>query len=248
MRVRADACWLPKAGNSDAEYEDAVWPTRATEVEGPRFQCAVADGASETSFAGLWAALLVRAYCRNQIAGRRANDTLRRLRREWSTGVLARPLAWYAQEKAAMGAYSTLTGLTLIQLPGRRIRWHALAVGDSCLFHLRDGALLAAFPHTRSQDFSSRPQLLGSTGQSPTESVPMLWTGGEARTGDHFFLMTDALGCWFLREWEAGAVLHDLLRSESALDPVSFTPWIERLRCSKAIRNDDVTVLRLEVT
>src|SRR6267378_47866 len=47
---------LPKAGSTQAEYEDAVaWSRR-------RGRFAVADGASASAFARLWAQLLVQAY------------------------------------------------------------------------------------------------------------------------------------------------------------------------------------------
>ena len=48
--------WLPKDGNGPEEYEDAF---RSLPEQG-RF--AVADGATETSFSGIWAAALVAAF------------------------------------------------------------------------------------------------------------------------------------------------------------------------------------------
>ena len=45
-----------KAGNAEADYEDAG----AGDVRRGRF--AIADGASEASFAGLWAKLLVEQF------------------------------------------------------------------------------------------------------------------------------------------------------------------------------------------
>src|SRR5436309_5977268 len=53
MLASATAWWAPKAGNAAHEYEDAF----ALEAAALRF--AVADGASETSFARQWAELLV---------------------------------------------------------------------------------------------------------------------------------------------------------------------------------------------
>ena len=60
---------------------------------------------------------------------------------------------------------------------------------------------------------------------------------------DVFYLMTDAIASWFLRSVEDGA------RPSALLDPVDegedFERWIESLRESGAMRNDDVTVLRV---
>src|SRR4051812_29570559 len=62
LAIRADLLWLPKAGNSVEEYEDA-WATSPDDESSPgQFVCAVTDGATETSFAGLWARLLAEAY------------------------------------------------------------------------------------------------------------------------------------------------------------------------------------------
>src|SRR5205814_2951628 len=53
MQTSATAWWAPKSGNAANEYEDAY----AVKPDSLRF--AVADGASETSFAKQWAELLV---------------------------------------------------------------------------------------------------------------------------------------------------------------------------------------------
>jgi hypothetical protein len=63
----AQAFWLPKAGNSDSEYEDAFFPRRLKRRNGRRLRFAVADGATETSFSGVWARLLVSSFVRRAI-------------------------------------------------------------------------------------------------------------------------------------------------------------------------------------
>ena len=60
MQILVEGFWLPKAGNTEDEYEDALSPKKTQgklERKFPRF--AVADGATESSFSGLWAQLLV---------------------------------------------------------------------------------------------------------------------------------------------------------------------------------------------
>ena len=62
-------------------------------------------------------------------------------------------------------------------------------------------------------------------------------------------MMTDALSLWFLERLEAGE------RPWEELEPIvvatrpveAFASWVEGLRDEKQIRNDDVTVLRIEV-
>src|SRR5262245_58112070 len=111
MRVSAQALWLPKAGNTPEEYEDACWPQEPViDREAARFRCAIADGATETSFSGLWANQLVREYCR-QTSVKQFVGSLPRLRQEWQWQVSAKPLPWYAEEKARSGAFAAFLGL-----------------------------------------------------------------------------------------------------------------------------------------
>ena len=61
LRLRWMAFSQQKYGNRPAENEDALQPAPGAGVSsGPAgFACALADGATQTSFAGLWARLLV---------------------------------------------------------------------------------------------------------------------------------------------------------------------------------------------
>ena len=67
MRVRTQAFHVPKRGNAETEYEDAYFPEHAPDHEVTEFRCAVADGASESAFASVWARLLVRSFGRRRL-------------------------------------------------------------------------------------------------------------------------------------------------------------------------------------
>src|SRR5262245_5873816 len=119
---------MPKAGSSQAEYEDATaWSSR-------RRRFAVADGASASAFARLWAQLLARAYVRGHLQAESLETDLAPIQIRWASQVDQRPLAWYAQEQARRGAFAALAGLTLHDEGS----WSALAVGDCCVLHARD--------------------------------------------------------------------------------------------------------------
>src|SRR5690242_8121771 len=98
MRTRLRVFWQPKAGNSAAEYEDACWPRESGDRSGVT-HLAVADGATETSFSGLWARLLVKAYGRGLLAEATWDEDLSKIRRVWQRAVGQKPLPWYAEEK-----------------------------------------------------------------------------------------------------------------------------------------------------
>jgi hypothetical protein len=129
----------------------------------------------------------------------------------------------------------------------RAFHWQAVAVGDSCLFHTRDSALLRAFPLERSEQFDNIPKLVGARmSLEQIQRKRRVWADGDGRAGDRLWAMTDALAQWCLAEVEAAAnpwaELESLLaESESG----RFASWIESLRQSGRLRNDDVTLLAI---
>jgi hypothetical protein len=241
MLVGARAHWLPKAGNAQDEYEDAFWPV---ERAGParRFRCAVADGATETSFSGLWARLLVQAYGRGHLGALRWETGLEALRCRWRSAVGQKPLPWYAEEKLRQGAYAAFLGLTLSLRSDGSVRWSALAVGDCCLFQIREDRLIASFPLGSSGEFNSRPYLVGSVRPTDVEEAEAARRSGPALPGDRFLLMSDALAAWFLRAAEDGCSPWGELE-EAAAD--TFPDWVAARRSAGAMRNDDVTLLTI---
>jgi hypothetical protein len=240
-RLTWHALRVPKHGHTDAEYEDA-W---AADPAAGRF--AVADGASESAFAALWARLLAEGF----LAAKQPADVtgwLEDARRRWAAEVTGLDLPWYAEMKREQGAFATLLGLWVrppaATSPGT---WRALAVGDSCLVRVQADGRLRAFPLTKSSDFGNEPALMGSrTGPPPAPQS----AAGPVLPGDRFFLMTDALAQWFLRTSERGGrpweAVAELLTTAAPAD--AFAPWIGGLRAGGAMRNDDVTLLAIAIT
>lgn len=253
MRVHTHPLWLPKAGNPLEDYEDAFWPAAQLEREARVFRAAVADGATETSFSALWAQLLVRGWCRGHLSLRHLSASLPRLQRAWLDSIAGRPLPWYAEEKLRSGAFSSLLGLTLRRAEDESASegtWSALAVGDSCLFQVREDELLCAFPLTRSECFNSRPHLLSSNPAANGDlAASVTLTSGAWAAGDIFYLMTDALACWFLHSTERGCrpwrTLTQLRGGGKTLD---FEQLVTSLRQATAMRNDDVTLLSVSLS
>jgi len=221
---------LPKAGHTLDECEDAC----AANLEASRF--AIADGASESSYAADLAQLLVAAYVHNPGAWSR---WLPEVRRQWQAQAVGPDLPWYAEAKLQEGAFATLLGLAFANGTGS---WQAQAVGDSCLFQVRGGRLRRAFPVRCAAEFSNQPTLLGSR--------PVLLRQGRTvrgrcrgkwREGDSMLLATDALAEWFMQEVEQGRhPWRALLALQNADD---FADWVARQRERRALRNDDVTLV-----
>jgi hypothetical protein len=241
MRIHSTALWLPKDGNTLQEYEDAVFPNdAAVDKEASEFKCAVADGATETSFAALWAQLLVRGYA--------DNFDIKDLRSKWNEQVHGKSLPWYAEQKASSGAFAALVGLTIAE----NNKWKAEAIGDSCLMQVRDGKILFSFPMLFATDFNNSPFLLSTVMTDTTGSagLPENKTG-DWRPGDQFWLMSDAIAHWTLKrnEDEDDAVQF----IEEIKDGESFASFTQKWRQSldkdgrPLMRNDDVTLLRVRV-
>jgi len=230
---------LPKAGSTQAEYEDAVaWSRR-------RGRFAVADGASASAFARLWAQLLVQAYVGGRLSPCAIENDLAPVQARWSALVEQRNLPWYAVEQARRGAFAALVGL---EMHADRT-WTALAVGDCCLFQVRDHTLLEAMPLSDAEAFNLRPMLLGSRASANTvlrDAGAIVTASGTWAVGDTFLLMSDALAAMFLRAASASAEspLHVFAFDRS---PLAFRLWVHSARSAQFLRNDDASLLWLEV-
>src|SRR5213083_2611429 len=114
MALRWQGFAVPKRGNSVEEYEDAF----AANPKAGRF--AVADGASESSFASLWAKLLVEGFSHPPPDADLRKRWLEPLRQRWSSEVEKLELPWYAEAKRSLGAAAAFLGLILRRTPKTR--------------------------------------------------------------------------------------------------------------------------------
>ncbi len=242
MGVTCQCFWMPRRGHSRDEYEDAC----ASNVASGRY--AVADGASEGAFSRLWARLLVDGF--TQSTDRelpRWLASLSPLQAEWVATVQSRELPWYGEGQLAQGAFATFLGLLVHASEDGPYSWSAVSVGDCCLFHTRNQELLTAFPTENPKDFGNDPRLLGSRMPVEKATVYAHYAAATASSGDMLWMMTDALAQWCLTSHHGGAKpwrdMEALL--ESDVTPESFETWIEELRTSGHLQNDDVTLMVL---
>jgi hypothetical protein len=244
QEIYIDIFHTQKAGNAVSEYEDAFWRASPTAmIEEKSVRIAIADGATDAVYSGLWARLMVKAYGRHGMTTTNAQDLLTKAARTWTRVVGRTPLPWYAEEKARAGSYAALVGLELRRSDDEVSgSWSALACGDSCFFHVRSEALIHSFPISLSKNFSNAPLLLGSSPQSSgLEGIRT--DSGNWQEGDCFYLMTDALASWFLASCETGAVPWEILRDITIGKNLDFEEWISHLRQHHAIKNDDCTLI-----
>ncbi len=255
MRLRPPKrLWAPKAGNSQAEYEDAsrvVYPHLPAPGGGVA-RAVVSDGASESAFARSWAAILADAFAAKPLAlsslsGPALANWLEPCQKRWREAVPWQRLPWHGETKARNGAMSALLGVSFQEKKNRRnLSWQAVAVGDCCLFVIHGNALVLSFPIGDAAQFNNTPPMICS---NPANNQG-LWSrvsqiSGECRPGDRFILASDALAYWILREQEHGRQPWQTLMR---LNPgEQWESWLHNRRAERTMRNDDATLLIIEV-
>jgi hypothetical protein len=195
---------------------------------------ALSDGATTSTFSGEWALRLVQWFARRTVHPDPA--ALARiapvLGKRWLDWVRRRPLPWHAEEKLRDGSFATLLGVTVTNEG-----WQAIAIGDTCLFQVRDGALLSSFPYASSEEFAARP-ILASTRAEASYSIPdsIRLARGELQDRDMLVMATDGLAQWLLRsvelETEPWAIFS---QGVDALRAV-----VDEERVHRRMRNDDI--------
>jgi hypothetical protein len=252
MHLTSQTFKVPKAGLSLDYYEDAFAPTKPIDAEESTFRFALADGATESARSGPWAKQLVRALHKSGPDFDRLCQDLPKLQATWRAAATRSPLPWYAEERVRRGAFAAVLGLELTD--ERRTkrssgRWSALAIGDTCLFHVRGADLVHWFPIGESALFSNSPTLLSSDPAANSAVLDKIqFSRGRWFARDRFYLMTDAVACWFLSSVEANAVPWPLLNSfGTPVEEIPYPSFIGVLRERREIRNDDSTFTRVEI-
>lgn len=257
MRLEWKTFSVSKSGNRPDENEDACFPAPVNTGDTKDFRCALSDGATSTSFSGLWARMICEQAGSELLPG---GENLRRVitksQASWKSAVGSLDLPWHALEKSKQGAFATLLWFRAGQTgySNRTLgTWQALAAGDTCFFHLREKRLQAAFPVQKSSEMKNNPFLFSSV-EGRNDAV---WKNncirkaqGAFEGGDEFLFMTDALAGWFLQEIEAnsspaGEIL-DIL-ADPVIAERLFESFIRRLRIAGKIKNDDTTLGYLKI-
>ncbi|MFF2955232.1 hypothetical protein ACFVVU_28250 [Kitasatospora sp. NPDC057965] len=270
---------IPKRGNSRSECEDACYVVpegAASDLRAEPITVVVSDGASESTLAREWAHHLARTMAIGvaeepealEGPGAAFGKVMTRLSGEWEVwhaGYLnrrmatGRPPRWFEYPKLAAGAFAT-TLAVYVDVPGNappvvdrhRRRWLTAALGDSCLFQVRDGRLIRRFPLKSAAAFGNSPHLLGSRDRDwVVTGERTMFTRGYAERGDELMLMTDALAAYLIDcadETSASrfeGLIHNLRDFGRADDESGFEDWVNQQRSTGRLRNDDVTFVHI---
>lgn len=244
---------LAKAGSKPEECEDAL----SFDPQGRLF--AIADGATDSAFQRLWAGLLVKGFINHppDFTSPKPSSVkdwfggwLKTQQDLWNKNIQWDALSWSGHNKAKMtGGLATFLGIYFF--PNKPV-WKGFAFGDCNLFQFRTYQLIRDMwdwkPLVYSEEFGSNPVALSSINPRPELMLShMAEIMGDYAKGDIFFLATDALSAWLLKEIEKNSASpwDKLLRLKTSEE---FETFINELRNEKQIKNDDTSLIIIEIT
>jgi hypothetical protein len=248
----------PKEGYSQGEWEDGAVGGSFEGARGgdpPVARFAVADGATETYEAKVWVRHLLGSFMAADRAGAVSGPALERgsmstwfksMQEHWPA-IAPAPSDYIEERKMAQGTLATFVGGQIMGLDTAAPTWLAVALGDSVLFHVRGGRLVEHFPPYRSKDFDSAPDGIGTLpGWLARMSEQMMFRQGRLALGDTIFAATDAFAKWMITCLEKGdkslwPVLGELAH------PVVFSQLVAAHRRTGAMKDDDVTLMRIRL-
>lgn len=253
----------PKAGHAPGEWEDSacggVVSDAAPGQIPQRARFVVVDGATEAYDSLRWVDQLVTSFA-SQADAAAAPGLEPAAMRAWFAWMQDR---WARESPPAfdniieerkfteVGSFATLLGCELSGLDGPEPSWKAVALGDTVLFHVRHGHLLATFPPLGPNDFGTRPDGVSTLpSRLDRMSDRLLFGGGPLAAGDFLFAATDAMAHWIIRAVARGE--EKVLTVLAGLaHPSLFARLIDDHRkatnSDERMKNDDVTLLRLRV-
>lgn len=246
---------ISKAGNTEAENEDAVFPMSGIgkSNNGTTESFLVADGATQTSFSGLWARILVETCANTSLSEGNFLRAIRTAQGSWQGAMKPVELPWHAQEKLRQGAFSALAWLEIKHFPlhpASAFMWNALAVGDCCLFIARNRDFFLSLPLQDHKEFSNSPILVPSKSEKTETIKGRIQTArGSLKMGDQLLLGSDAISSWIMRRSpeERFEFLKMLSVSKNRKTPVNFDYWVNDQRKKNEIKNDDTSLIYIEL-
>lgn len=244
----------PKVGSTEAEWEDGAGYDPGS-IDRPARLVAI-DGATQAYDSIRWVGQLVESFLGADGAGGRPALTpagmdawFERMQQRWLEQSPTRFASIYEERKFHTdGSFATLLGAEVEGLDTGQPRLSAAGIGDVVLFHVRERRLVAEFPDMAAEDFGNDPEgvfTLPSQLERMRQHLSFFTT--TLRVGDLLFLATDAVAAWMVRSASTdGSRLWATLGELS--HPDQFDALAREHLGSGRMKNDDLTLMRVEVT
>jgi len=237
---------LPKDSDHPEQDQDAC------QIDGQRGIAVIADGVSSGIFSRQWADILTKAVVADLPDPDKTEHFARwlTLRREaWAAEVDVSQLAWHQKPRLRQGAFSTLLWVRLVpdQANPEPDSWllDAFALGDSCLFHVRQGQLLSCFPIQSAAELEANPLVVGSVDLNRDHLLRFRRFSQPCLEDDLVVLCTDAVAEWALRLAESGQPPN--WEDYWGFGEEAWRQQIAALREARQMRVDDATLALLRV-
>jgi hypothetical protein len=258
MPVQLVVFSAPKEGYTPDEWEDGAaggtfGGPRPGDPPGVRF--AVADGATETYESRRWVDQLIGSFMSpDQVGGASWPELeqgsmsawFKAMQEQWEAAPPA-STDYIELMKIRQGTLATFVGGHIAGLGTPAPVWRAVALGDSVLFHVRDGRLVDHFPRMKSRDFASAPDGISTLPDRLGRMTEQLgFQQGQLAPGDMIFVATDAFAKWMITCVENGDRTLWPLLGELA-HPVVFTQLVTERRRDMTMKDDDVTLMRIRL-
>jgi hypothetical protein len=263
MQIQMVTFSAAKDGNAPGEWQDGasggVIPDGTGAPHRARF--VVLDGATTAYDPVRWVDQLVRSFAPQATGspgsqGPRLEPAAMRawfaeMQARWAKDVRDFDSIIEERKFAEVGSFATLLGFEIYGLDGPEPYWRAVALGDTVLFHVRAGRLIATFPPMGPEDFGTLPDGVHTSPASLDKMTERLLIGGGVlEAGDFLFAATDAMAQWILRTIQRGeAKVWDTLTTLAHPDVFAQLVADQRREQdgSRRLKNDDVTLMRLRM-
>ena len=216
---------------------------------------AISDGATSSPDARTWANMLVEASTLHESDKDIFPAVIQELRTSWEKTwekqkqkQISTNAGWWTEtalNKPNAATYCSITFTNQKSSNSSEIHWRAIAMGDSCLFQIRNNKLMLSFPLVSENEFTDRPVLVRSKGEI-INSDKIMHLNGTAQVNDIFLLATDALAEWIFKY---GLHTDKTLSSDfyKKLNSIDFEKFIESERQVDRIKDDDSTIINIGV-
>ena len=191
-----------KSGSADSEWEDGAGYDPGDPRSGRPARLVVVDGATEAYDAIRWVALLVNSFLAPDGRAPTLDPTgldawFGMVQQRWADSPREFASVFEEHKFHESGSFATFLGCEVRGLGGPTPRWAAAAIGDTVLFQVRDGRVVARFPDLAAEDFGVTPPGIST---QPTQRPRMRAALG-TRDGT---LQVGTSCCWRRMSWPSG--------------------------------------------
>lgn len=202
---------------------------------------AISDGVTQSFFPKFWSDILVHKYV-NQ-TDLKDNEFIIECQKEWQFKIdefMKKPDIMYYTRNAYNAQKSALATFVGLQFLESESQWTAQALGDSFLFFISKNSNEIEIKFSSKPEpieFDNFPDYFSSNTTYRQKGVVNIIDNKAIEEGT-FYLMTDALAEWFIKDTEqAKQILDNIQNQEQYLETIDLE------RKAKRLNNDDAAIL-----